>query len=295
MLQMIRRLRNRLLVLPAVLLLLASCGEKKYADVLPPEKLEDVLYDYHLAQVMISDLPSSERYKKDLYFDYVYDKYGVTKAQLDSSLVYYARYPKTLSQVYVKLSLRLERDLQSLENADRQSTVRKAFAVVGDSADLWYDARLKLLNSSPLINRFAFIVPNDTNFKANDRFEWSGQAVFLHDKTDSLERYLQLALTAEFANGSLVSVDTVLYESGPFILHLLDTTGLQLSNLYGNVFYKDNEISSINLLHDIRLMRYRYVEPADTQHVDSISCHVDSVDVENEKKLLSTQDKLKLL
>lgn len=295
MLQMIRRLRNRLLVLPAVLLLLASCGEKKYADVLPPEKLEDVLYDYHLAQVMISDLPSSERYKKDLYFDYVYDKYGVTKAQLDSSLVYYARYPKTLSQVYVKLSLRLERDLQSLENADRQSTVRKAFAVVGDSADLWYDARLKLLNSSPLINRFAFIVPNDTNFKANDRFEWSGQAVFLHDKTDSLERYLQLALTAEFANGSLVSVDTVLYESGPFILHLLDTTGLQLSNLYGNVFYKDNEISSINLLHDIRLMRYRYVEPADTLRVDSISCHVDSVDVENEKKLLSTQDKLKLL
>lgn len=295
MLQMIRRLRNRLLVLPAVLLLLASCGEKKYADVLPPEKLEDVLYDYHLAQVMISDLPSSERYKKDLYFDYVYDKYGVTKAQLDSSLVYYARYPKTLSQVYVKLSLRLERDLQSLENADRQSTVRKAFAVVGDSADLWYDARLKLLNSSPLINRFAFIVPNDTNFKANDRFEWSGQAVFLHDKTDSLERYLQLALTAEFANGSLVSVDTVLYESGPFILHLLDTTGLQLSNLYGNVFYKDNEISSINLLHDIRLMRYRYVEPADTLCVDSISCHVDSVDVENEKKLLSTQDKLKLL
>lgn len=295
MLQMIRRLRNRLLVLPAVLLLLASCGEKKYADVLPPEKLEDVLYDYHLAQVMISDLPSSERYKKDLYFDYVYDKYGVTKAQLDSSLVYYARYPKTLSQVYVKLSLRLERDLQSLENADRQSTVRKAFAVVGDSADLWYDARLKLLNSSPLINRFALIVPNDTNFKANDRFEWSGQAVFLHDKTDSLERYLQLALTAEFANGSLVSVDTVLYESGPFILHLLDTTGLQLSNLYGNVFYKDNEISSINLLHDIRLMRYRYVEPADTLCVDSISCHVDSVDVENEKKLLSTQDKLKLL
>lgn len=295
MLQMIRRLRNRLLVLPAVLLLLASCGEKKYADVLPPEKLEDVLYDYHLAQVMISDLPSSERYKKDLYFDYVYDKYGVTKAQLDSSLVYYARYPKTLSQVYVKLSLRLERDLQSLENADRQSTVRKAFAVVGDSADLWYDARLKLLNSSPLINRFAFIVPNDTNFKANDRFEWSGQAIFLHDKTDSLERYLQLALTAEFANGSLVSVDTVLYESGPFILHLLDTTGLQLSNLYGNVFYKDNEILSINLLHDIRLMRYRYVEPADTLCVDSISCHVDSVDVENEKKLLSTQDKLKLL
>ena len=295
MLQMIRRLRNRLLVLPAVLLLLASCGEKKYADVLPPEKLEDVLYDYHLAQVMISDLPSSERYKKDLYFDYVYDKYGVTKAQLDSSLVYYARYPKTLSQVYVKLSLRLERDLQSLENADRQSTVRKAFAVVGDSADLWYDARLKLLNSSPLINRFAFIVPNDTNFKANDRFEWSGQAVFLHDKTDSLERYLQLALTAEFANGSLVSVDTVLYESGPFILHLLDTTGLQLSNLYGNVFYKDNEILSINLLHDIRLMRYRYVEPTDTLCVDSISCHVDSVDVENEKKLLSTQDKLKLL
>lgn len=293
MLQMRRKLRNSLLVLPAVLLLWTSCGEKKPVGVLPPERLEAILYDYHLAQVMVSDMPSAERYKKDLYFDYVYDKHGVTQAQMDSSLVYYARYPKALSQIYINLSLRLERDLQRLENLGQQVIARTPIPVVGDSADLWYDARLKLFNSSPLTNHLAFTIPNDTNFKVNDRFEWSGEAVFLHDKTDSLKRYLQLALTAEFANDSLVSVDTVLYDSGPFVLHLTDTAGLQLSKLYGNVFYKNNGLPSTTLLHDIRLIRYRYVEPSDTLRLDSINCYVDSVDVENEKKLLSTENKLK--
>jgi hypothetical protein len=74
-----RLVRNSALASCLVLLLLVSCGEKnRRADVLAPKKLEAILFDYHLAQVMINDLPSTERYKKDLYFDYVYEKHGVT-------------------------------------------------------------------------------------------------------------------------------------------------------------------------------------------------------------------------
>ncbi len=269
MLQMIKRLRNRLLVLPAVLLLLASCGEKKHADVLPPEKLEDILYDYHLAQVMISDLPSSERYKKDLYFDYVYNKHNVTKAQIDSSLVYYARYPKALSVVYTNLSQRIEHNLQQIENEALQADGRTAKAITGDSVDLWYDSRLKLLNTSPLTNHFSFVIPNDTNFKDNDRFEWSGEVLFLNDGKDSQNQYLQLAFTAKFANDSLLSVDTLLFDSGPFMLQLLDTAKVQLSKLYGNVFYKNNESASGILLYQMQLMRYHHMSPKAILHPDS--------------------------
>ena len=64
MLLMRRALRNSLqLVAVVVLSLLSACADKPKGNVIPPDKLEDVLYDYHLAQVVISDLPSSERYK----------------------------------------------------------------------------------------------------------------------------------------------------------------------------------------------------------------------------------------
>lgn len=280
MLQMRRKLRNSLLAITAAMLALISCGEDKRSDVIPPKKLESILYDYHLAQVMISDLPSSERYKKDFYFDYIYDKHGVTKEQFDSSMVYYARYPEDLSNIYTRLSSRIERDIQHIENERQSVEVRAANAVEGDSADLWYDTQLIQLYPSELTNHYSFTIPNDTNFKANDRLEWNGKALFLHEGIDSLNRYLQLAFTAEYANDSLLAVDTVLYSTGSFHLQIADTSGMKLNKLYGNVYYKNNDaVTSSVLLHQIGLMRYRYIEPTDTLFTDSIHTRIDSVTV----------------
>mgnify|MGYP003313744390 CR=1 FL=1 len=119
-------LNRYLLLMGVAMLVLSGCSHRRRAGAIPPEKLEAVLYDYHLAQVMVNDLPSSERYKKDLYFDYIYDKHKVTKAEIDSSLVYYARYPKDLSDIYVRLSARIESDIQRIEEADIPVVTREA-------------------------------------------------------------------------------------------------------------------------------------------------------------------------
>ena len=263
--------RNSALASCLVLLLLASCGEKhRRADVLAPKKLEAILFDYHLAQVMINDLPSTERYKKDLYFDYVYDKHGVTSAEVDSALVYYARYPEALSEVYENLSVRIKNTQKRLAEEDTQFESHMPVAVVGDSADLWYETRVKLMYPSVLGNRFNFIVPSDTNFKANDRFEWSGEVMFLPDEADSVNHYLHLSLMAKFANDSVMSVDTMLYTSGAYNLLLTDTLGARLNTLYGNVYYKSKELGHDALLYGMRLMRYRKSATTASSPVDSI-------------------------
>ena len=82
-----KQIRNNALILCLGILLFASCWERQRVNVLTPKKLEAVLYDYHLAQVMTNDLGYSERYMKDLYFSYVLDKHGVTSAEIDSALV----------------------------------------------------------------------------------------------------------------------------------------------------------------------------------------------------------------
>lgn len=255
---------NRTLTAILSVLLIAACTVKRPSDVLPPEKLESVLYDYHLTQSIISDMPASERYKKDLYFDYIYAKHGVTAAEVDSSLVYYARYPKELSEIYIKLSEKIEGNLRHIEQEDLLVLLRTPQAVEGDSADLWYDSRLVLMSPSRLSNRFSTEVPYDANFESNDRLEWSGKVLFFRPDVDSLYRYLHLSLMVKYANDSLTTVDTTLYTTGTFHLVIADTAGYKLRSVSGDAYYKGADDSDDILLYANHLMRYREAQPTDT-------------------------------
>lgn len=264
------RVNSFLLVVGIVTLLFTACTDKRKADVLPPDKLEAVLYDYHLAQVMINDLPSNQRYKKDLYFDYVYDKHGVTKAGIDSSLVYYARYPDGLSEIYENLSKRIDADIQRMENEDAPIKVREAITVVGDSVDLWYDARIVQINSSPLANnRYTFTIPTDSNFRAGDHLAWRGKIVFLHDDVDSLNRYLHLNLKVRYMNDSIVSADTLMYASGDFFVTASDTAVVK--SIDGTAYLKSVGADERLLMVAPSLIRCRRVAQCELTHTDSLN------------------------
>ncbi len=264
-----RVVRNSLLVASAIWLLLASCVEKARTDVLSPEKLEAILYDYHLAQVMVSDLPSSERYKKDLYFDYVYYKHGVTEEQIDSSLVYYARYPKDLSLMYTNMSSRLDRELERVEEGGIEWVKREAVPVSGDTADLWYDAKLIQMTSSPIDNRYAFTVPADTNFKAGDKIVWTGDVLFFDEVVDSIRHYLYMNLMVKFANDSLLQVDTLLYASGSYLLEVPDTSKWTIKSVEGEAYLKNADAVGRLLLVSPHLMRYHANTLPDSLQADT--------------------------
>ena len=267
------------------MVLSVACSDKRRSNVLPSAKLEAVLYDYHLAQVIVNDLPSSQRYKKDLYFNYVYDKHGVTAAEVDSSLVYYARYPEGLSEIYANLSKRIENDLQRMENEDKPFKVREAIPVVGDSADLWYDTRLVQLSSSPLANsRYTFTIPIDTNFKAGDKLVWSGKAMFLQSRVDSLYRYLYLNLKVKYMNDSIASADTLLYTSGDFTLVVTDTAVVK--SIHGSAYLKSSDADERLLIFTPSLMRYR--DRADSLVTDTASLARQMDAMRHPKSLMSS-------
>ena len=245
--------KSFLLFVSALLLLFAACSERKPSDVLEPSKLEAVLYDYHLVQSIINDMPSSERYKKDLFFDYVYDKHKVTKAEFDSSLVYYARYPKELSEVYTNLSERIARDIQRIEDSEMPEVKREPISVAGDSVDLWYDTRVIPLTSSPLGNRYSFTIPVDSNFKSGDHIEWGGEAILLNTVSDSLRNYLYLNLKVAYANDSVLVADTLMYASGSYRLSVADTTDVK--SIKGTVYLKGNDASHHALMVHPHLLR----------------------------------------
>ena len=285
-----KRSNINILLFMVAMVLSVACSNKRRGDVLPPAKLEAVLYDYHLAQTIVGDLPSNQRYKKDLYFNYVYDKHGVTAAEVDSSLVYYARYPEGLSEIYANLSKRIENDIQRMESENTPIKVREAVAVVGDSADLWYDTRLVQLTSSPLANsRYTFIIPVDTNFKMGDKLVWGGKAMFLQGRVDSLYRYLHLNLKVRYMNDSISSADTLLYTSGSFSIAVSDT--FVVKSIHGTAYLKSRDAAERLLIVAPSLMRTR--SSNDSLVVDSSVVKL-QLDAMNKNKTLKPSDKLQL-
>ena len=77
---------------------LTACKVKRPETVLPDAKMENVLYDYHIAKAMGEEVPYNESYKRVLYIESVFKKYGITQADFDSSMVWFARNPEVLTK-----------------------------------------------------------------------------------------------------------------------------------------------------------------------------------------------------
>ena len=66
---------NRIQWCSVVLLafILTACKVKRPETVLPDAKMENVLYDYHIAKAMGEEVPYNESYKRVLYIESVVD------------------------------------------------------------------------------------------------------------------------------------------------------------------------------------------------------------------------------
>ena len=66
------RFRFHLCCVCMLALAVAGCKVKRPDDVISESKMENLLYDYHVAKSMGDNLPYNENYKKTLYLDAVF-------------------------------------------------------------------------------------------------------------------------------------------------------------------------------------------------------------------------------
>ncbi|MBI4929172.1 MAG: DUF4296 domain-containing protein [Bacteroidetes bacterium] len=86
-----------------------SCGQSEKqvvipANVLPKEKMAEVITDIHLAEAETNfrPLPDSASTEK-LSFQKVFEENKITKAQYDTSISFYIGHPELLNEVYEKV------------------------------------------------------------------------------------------------------------------------------------------------------------------------------------------------
>lgn len=107
---------KKILLFTLILFSIVAC-QKTPKNVLSQEKLTQVLVDMELLEgsMDVSGIAKQECKKRNFYYNSVYEKNGVTAAQLDSSLTFYAKKPDKLEKIYTEVNKRLKKLKDDLE------------------------------------------------------------------------------------------------------------------------------------------------------------------------------------
>lgn len=154
------------------LLFVMACTPTVPSQFIQPDEMEDLLYDYHVAQAMARlDHPGeSGEVEKNRNFLAVLNKYGVTQAEFDSSLVYYYSHLDKLKKIYIEVNERLSDNAKSLGADVGTMGHFSQYTANGDTANIWTGTTDLLLMPRPTMNRFDFTVKVDTAFHKGDSF-----------------------------------------------------------------------------------------------------------------------------
>lgn len=254
---------NRLFGYICVALLLAGmagCGKKYPDDIIQPDEMENLLYDYHLASVMTTSLPYDEAYKKDAYFQYVFRKHRVTEADFDSSMVWYTRHGDELAEIYTRLQKRFEEDARRMKVQVAKRDNQILVSMSGDTVDVWQDRTLYWLTPSMLTNKILFDLKADTSFRTRDAMVFTADFRFMPEVGRGGGRAV-MGLNFYFDNDSVQGITRAVTASGPQRLYLRPDSAFTIRNISGFVYYtNDKDEKGSLLVNDIRLTRYHMKE-----------------------------------
>ncbi len=201
-----------LLIALVALALITSCSDRSSHDKhLGEGKMEDVLYDLHLAQGLALQSPSdSIAYYTRLYRQEVFEKHGISEADFDSSMIWYGAHIDRLGKIYDALADRFG------GGDDNGPLIDPTGSFGGDTISIWRGPSGILLSSQGR-NQFTYVQPADTALRKGDRLIWSfDTAWYYHDGA----RQLYAVLTVEYDGDSLNTQIIPIFSSGEQSLSL---------------------------------------------------------------------------
>lgn len=235
----------------------AGCKVKKPNDVISESEMENLLYDYHLAKSMGDNLPYSENYKKELYIDAVFRKYGTTQAAFDSSMVWYTRNTELLSKIYDKVRKRLKDEQELVGDLIAKRDKKPKMTTPGDSIDVWPWQRMVRLTGEMMNNQFIFTLPTDSNYKDRDTLVWEVNYRFLEPMLADSMRAVIMAMQIIYEKDTISRWKTA-KESGVQQIRLFADTLGKMKEIRGFIYYPVGNRGKVGALLADRFSMTRY-------------------------------------
>ncbi|MGP1436759.1 MAG: DUF4296 domain-containing protein [Phocaeicola sp.] len=256
-------------------LFLSSCGKQIPGGVIKPDEMEKILYDYQRTAVMNENISFEKNYEKDLLRQSVFDKYGITEAQFDSSMVWYTRHAKELAQVYDAVEKRMENDRNELKAKMGILSDETGISMAGDTVDVWKGNTLYLLTDDPLNNKVQFSILADTNYHPRDYFNLEMNVAYIPNKPVKAI----MAMNIIFNNDSVKGKTMEILHAGRNRLMFNSDSAFTIKSVNGFIYMfrqEDTKPRSM-IISNIKLFRIHSKEKPIAAKQDSMM--VDSVNM----------------
>ena len=194
-----------------------ACVQGKPKGVMSESKMENVLYSYHVAKATANARLDSSTYYSHYLTDQVLKKYGVSKEDFNTSLLWYNRHTDVLFKIYDCISARMEKEASSLGVVTSTSTLYSNLTAEGDTANVWNGKSFYLLSSVGLNNRMTFRVKADTAFYPEDKYVFHFVSHFVYAQG---ARDAYISLRVKYNNDSIGTMDSHLNADGEYSLSL---------------------------------------------------------------------------
>lgn len=265
------KLKKLLLCAVAVVLVgmtAVSCKPGIPSRYLQPDELADILYDYHVAQGIAQS--QNDTIALRTYRLSILKKYGVEKADFDSSMVYYTRHTELLEKVYTKISDRLNKEAVALGGASLRTGDEISSS---DTTNIWRQSPAFVLSPYAATNRLAFEIKADSSYHVGDRLILDFDAQFIYQ--DGIrDGAAMLAVT--YDNDSIEYINNSVMSSTHYHMQINNTGRLGIKSVRGYWILSANssgEASSsttlkVFVVYNVRLIRMHTKEEKMTETAD---------------------------
>lgn len=152
--------------------------------VLDEDAMVTLLTDVHRSEGLIelqqtnNAFSGNESFKQSVMAS-VLVKNGVTRAQYDSSLVWYGQNLKYLVRVYSKVQKNISQEIDYWSNFDSDNKSLFGVSEAGDSVQLWNIDKHIVLSEDRLMAMKFWEIPTDSNYIASDSIIWHFNVPFV--------------------------------------------------------------------------------------------------------------------
>ena len=247
------------MVLMLALWLLAACKPRIPSQVIQPDDMEDVLYDYYLASGM-QFLPDEEgdRYNREYYHRLALKKHGFTQADFDTSMVWYYNHLEDLFRIYERVQHRLGDDALAQGTSVRELQQYTTYSHLSDTADVWEGKRNLLLYPQAPFHIYQFRQRADSSYHAGDSFLFAYGSTFL---VQSGSRNAQVYLSFTYDNDTIITRNYAVPASGKGVVRVPEEDHA-LKELRGYIImnrrdqHMENDVCML-FLDNIHMLRIR--------------------------------------
>ena len=262
--------------------LTVGCKPGVPSRYIQPDDMEDILYDYHVADGMAALQSVDQVVCQRAYRLAVLKKYGVTTAEFDSSLVYYMRHADRMHQIYEHLAKRMSDEAVSLGASASGADSYNTFSATGDTANIWKGETSAVFVPKPPFNQMSFSVKADSAFHRGDviLLHFRAQFIYQDGTRDGIA-----VLAVKFGNDSTASQVLHVTGSSSYTLQVRDDRHLGIKQVSGFLMLNRSlspeqstttlQIMAISRLRLIRIHEQKGKKKeqaaADSTKVDSVS------------------------